>query len=101
MFCFMNKNQYISNIKKIVSGFDKKTYNFKPNTIMLSWYDGEKIKTTIYKVFVKNNVLYINCTDEHHTDINNTEKMCEWDVDDVAYIYKLIESNVALMPKSL
>lgn len=89
----MNKNQYISEIKKLIKGNDKKTYFFGANTNIVSWYDGMQIPTKIVKVFVKDNVLYINCMDAYHVEETNIEKVADWDVDDIANIYQLIKTN--------
>lgn len=86
----MNKNQLIAEIKKLVRQFEDNTFFFAPNTIITSWYDGEQIPTHILKVFIKKNVLYINAVDEAHTDVNNIEKISEWDIDDIGVIYNKI-----------
>lgn len=89
----MNKNQYISEIKKLVKCNDNKTYFFSNGLNIVTWYDGMQIPTNIHKVFVKGNVLYINVTDAYHTETDNVEKMSDWDVDDVATIYSLVSNN--------
>lgn len=89
----MNKNQYISEIKKLIKGNDKKTYYFAKDTNIVSWYDGMQIPTNLFKVFIKNDVLYINVTDAYHTEKDNVEKLSEWDVDDIMTIFDLIKHN--------
>ncbi len=89
----MNKNQYISAIKKLIKDNEKKTYYFAKDTVIDSWYDGMVVPTNLYKVFIKKDVLYINVTDEYHPNIDNEEKISEWDVEDIEKIFELVKHN--------
>lgn len=89
-----NKNQLISDIKKIIKerGLENKTYYFGTVYIPLWLYEEkEKVMTKLNKMYIKKDVLYIN-TEDSVIGIDD-EKVSEFDITEVEQFYNLIKNN--------
>ena len=87
----INKNLLIHKIKNFILKQENNEYKFPNNIVKLIWRYGKQVPTTLNRLLVKKNVLYIDVSDKFEK--NSVEKFSDFDTDEILMVYDYLNNK--------